>query len=195
MSQIQAIVGLGNPGPDYALTRHNAGALWVAHLAARHGQSLKPEKKFQGLYSRIQVQGNDLHLLFPGTYMNRSGQSVLALSQFFKIPLNSILVAHDELDLETGFIRLKKDGGHGGHNGLRDIIKSFGNASDFPRLRIGISHPGHKDRVHGHVLGRLSDPEQSKLSDLFSLLDTELDTIVSGKWDGVMNRLHSYKPT
>ena len=119
---ILMVVGLGNPGPDYANTRHNAGALFVEALARETGQSLRPEKKYHGLYARIQLQGLDLHLLNPSTYMNRSGLSIKALADFFKIQPQQILVAHDELDLPPGTAKLKKGGGHGGHNGLRDTI-------------------------------------------------------------------------
>ncbi len=191
MPTIRAIIGLGNPGPEYELTRHNAGALWVAHLAARHGQKLRQEKRFAGLYQRIEFAGQDLHLLCPGTYMNRSGQAVLALAQFYKFAPAELLVAHDDLDLPIGAIRLKKGGGHGGHNGLRDIIQCLGESQAFPRVRFGIGHPGHKERVHGHVLGRLSDSERHSLDEAFSRLDQHLDAIITGNWDAAMNRLHS----
>jgi PTH1 family peptidyl-tRNA hydrolase len=177
------------------MTRHNAGALWVTHIAAKLGQNLKPEKKFHGLYAKITLKGHEVHLLCPTTFMNRSGLAVLALAGFYKLTPDTLLVAHDELDLPAGTVRLKKDGGHGGHNGLRDIVKCLGEVKDFPRVRLGIDHPGHKERVHGHVLGHLSDSERTNLKTLFNQLDAELETIVSGNWEGAMNRLHSLKPS
>lgn len=194
MSAVRLIVGLGNPGPEYANTRHNAGALWVEHLARSHGQSLRPEKKFQGLYTKLLVQQQDIHLLFPTTFMNRSGQSVQSLAQFYKVKPEEMLVAHDELDLPCGSLRLKKGGGHGGHNGLRDIITKLGNQKDFGRLRLGIGHPGHKEKVHGHVLGRLNATETQSLEYLFQALDSELSAVLKGDWSGPMNRLHQIKP-
>ncbi|MDG9669567.1 aminoacyl-tRNA hydrolase [Hahella sp. CR1] len=190
---VRAIVGLGNPGPDYAQTRHNAGALWLEHLARKKGQFLRPDKKLHGDYCKISIAGEDIHLLFPTTFMNRSGQSVLSLSQFYKIELENILVAHDELDIDAGTLRLKFGGGHGGHNGLRDIIRCFGGNKDFPRMRLGIGHPGDKSKVTGHVLGRINKEDMDKLESAFYQLDTHLEAIVSGQWDTAMNRLHSFR--
>ena len=139
-SSIKLVVGLGNPGAQYDDTRHNAGFWYVEQLARAYGATLQPEKKFFGLTARITVNGQDVRLLNPTTFMNRSGQAVGAISTFFKIPPQSILVVHDELDLPVGVGRLKQGGGHGGHNGLRDIISSLGNSRDFLRLRLGIGH-------------------------------------------------------
>lgn len=194
MSAIRLIVGLGNPGPEYALTRHNAGALWVAYLAQDHGLTLRPDKKLSALYGRIQTADIDVHLLFPQTFMNRSGTSVQAACQFYKIQPEEILVAHDELDLPCGSLRLKKGGGHGGHNGLRDIISKFGGNKEFARLRLGIGHPGHKERVHGHVLGKLNNEEADLLEDTFRALRPELVDLIRDNWSGPMNRLHQIKP-
>ena len=152
---IRAIVGLGNPGPEYALTRHNTGALWVQHLAARYGQQLRPEKKFHGYYTKLALRTGDLHLLFPSTFMNRSGMAVNTLSSFYKIPPENILIAYDELDLDPGVLRLKQGGGHGGHNGIRDIIKAYGGNKDFPRIRFGIGHPGDRGKVVNYVLSNI----------------------------------------
>jgi PTH1 family peptidyl-tRNA hydrolase len=190
---IVMVVGLGNPGPDYENTRHNAGALFVEALARNAGQSLRPEKKYHGLYARIQWQGLDLHLLNPTTFMNRSGLSVKALADFFKIKPEHILIAHDELDLPLGTAKLKKGGGHGGHNGLRDTIAHLG-TNNFQRLRLGIGHPGDSRKVTGYVLGRLGKQEAEQLTDVFNDVLRVLPDAASGKLAAAMNRLHSVKP-
>ncbi|WP_421840428.1 aminoacyl-tRNA hydrolase [Marinobacter algicola] len=190
---ILMVVGLGNPGPDYANTRHNAGALFVEALARETGQSLRPEKKYHGLYARIQLQGLDLHLLNPSTYMNRSGLSIKALADFFKIQPQQILIAHDELDIPPGTARFKKSGGHGGHNGLRDTIAHLG-TNEFQRLRIGIGHPGDSRQVTGYVLGRLGKRETEELNAVINEIIRVLPDAASGKLPAAMNRLHSFKP-
>ena len=134
--RLTLVVGLGNPGDAYRDTRHNAGADFVGELARRHGVTLAPEAKFFGLAGRLQLPGMDFRLLIPTTYMNRSGQSVAALANFYKLEADTILVAHDELDFPPGVARLKRGGGHGGHNGLRDISKAIGDG--YIRLRLGI---------------------------------------------------------
>ncbi|WP_111497417.1 MULTISPECIES: aminoacyl-tRNA hydrolase [Marinobacter] len=194
MSQsIVMVVGLGNPGADYENTRHNAGALFVEALAREAGQSLRPEKKYHGLYARVQWQGLDLHLLNPTTFMNRSGQSVKALADFFKIKPEQILVAHDELDLPPGTAKLKKDGGHGGHNGLRDIIAHLG-TKEFHRLRIGIGHPGDSRRVTGYVLGRLTKSDATHLDNISHEIMRVLPDALNGQMPKAMNALHSVRP-
>ncbi len=190
---IVMVVGLGNPGPDYENTRHNAGALFVEALARNAGQSLRPEKKYHGLYARVQWQGLDLHLLNPSTFMNRSGLSIKALADFFRIPPEQILVAHDELDLPPGTAKLKKGGGHGGHNGLRDTIAHLG-TNDFQRLRLGIGHPGDSRKVTGYVLSRLGKQEAEQLNDVFSEVLRVLPDAASGKLAAAMNQLHSVRP-
>ena len=187
------VVGLGNPGADYENTRHNAGALFVEALARSAGQTLRPEKKYHGLYARIQWQGLDLHLLNPTTFMNRSGLAIKALADFFKIQPHQILIAHDELDLPPGTAKLKKGGGHGGHNGLRDTIAHLG-TNDFQRLRIGIGHPGDSRRVTGYVLGRLGKQETEELNAVIDEIMRVLPDAASGKLPAAMNRLHSFKP-
>ena len=188
------VVGLGNPGSDYEHTRHNAGALFVEALARQAGQTLRPEKKYHGLYARIQWHGLDLHLLNPSTFMNRSGLSIKALADFFKIAPEQILVAHDELDLPPGTAKLKKGGGHGGHNGLRDTIAHLG-SKEFQRLRLGIGHPGDSRKVTGFVLGRLGKKETEELTAVFDEVMRVLPDAASGKLAAAMNRLHSFKPT
>jgi PTH1 family peptidyl-tRNA hydrolase len=190
---IVMVVGLGNPGADYENTRHNAGALFVEALARTAGQTLRPEKKYHGLYARIQWQGLDLHLLNPTTFMNRSGLAIKALADFFKIQPQQILIAHDELDLPPGTAKLKKGGGHGGHNGLRDAIAHLG-TNEFQRLRIGIGHPGDSRRVTGYVLGRLGKQETEELNAVIDEIMRVLPDAASGKLPAAMNRLHSFKP-
>ena len=156
---LKLIVGLGNPGTEYAHTRHNAGFWYIERLAQRYGIRLSAESRYNALMGRGSIEGHDVRLLLPQTFMNRSGQSVVPVAKFFQIPPSEILIAHDELDLPAGVIKLKSGGGHGGHNGLRDIVPHLG--QDFHRLRIGIGHPGHRDKVTGHVLGRAPAAEQS----------------------------------
>jgi PTH1 family peptidyl-tRNA hydrolase len=188
---IVMVVGLGNPGADYENTRHNAGALFVEALARDADQSLRLEKKYHGLYARIQWQGLELHLLNPLTFMNRSGLSVKALADFFKISPEQILIAHDELDLPPGTAKLKKGGGHGGHNGLRDSVAHLG-TNDFQRLRLGIGHPGEARQVTGYVLGRLGKREAEALTAVFDETMRVLPDAANGNMAAAMNRLHGF---
>ncbi len=190
---VKLIVGLGNPGPDYANTRHNAGQDFVAELARQHSETLTPNAKFFGLDARITIAGRDLRLLVPTTFMNRSGQSVAALAQFYKIEPESILVAHDELDLDPGIARLKIGGGHGGHNGLRDIISSLGNNKDFGRLRLGIGHPGNAKLVSNYVLKRASIEEHNRIEDAIQNALPFVPDLTKGDWEKSMRELHSQK--
>jgi PTH1 family peptidyl-tRNA hydrolase len=187
------IVGLGNPGAEYHRTRHNAGADFVSALAAGHGAALKHEARFHGLTARVQIAGQDVRLLIPQTWMNRSGQAVGPAANFYKLDPEQILVAYDELDLPPGEVRFKFDGGHGGHNGLRDIIAALGNNRGFHRLRIGIGHPGAREKVSPHVLSRPS-PADRRLIDL--CIEEALHVLpdaVSGNWPIAMNRLNSFR--
>lgn len=188
-SRIQLIVGLGNPGAQYEQTRHNAG-FWFVEAVARHlGGSFRSESKFHGEACKLRLGGEELWLLKPMTFMNRSGQAVAALSRFYKIAPDAILVAHDELDLPPGDIRLKTGGGHGGHNGLRDTIAQLG-TRDFQRLRIGIGHPGHSSQVTGYVLGKAPSNDRIEME---RAIDRALDALplaVSGEMQKAMNRLH-----
>ena len=187
---ISLIVGLGNPGPDYAATRHNVG-FWLADaLAARFGQVFKVEGRFHGELCRLTVGGCDLRLLKPGTYMNHSGRSVAAVARYFEIPPERILIAHDELDLPVGTARLKQGGGHAGHNGLRDSIACLG-TRDFWRLRIGIDHPGDRSLVTGYVLGRPSRDDAVRIEDALRDAEGALDDLLAGRFQLAMNRLHS----
>ena len=189
---IQLLVGLGNPGQEYAATRHNAGAWLVAALAERLQTPLKPSKFF-GLHAQALVGHQKLHLLIPTTYMNRSGQAIGALANFYKLAPEQILVAHDELDLDPGVVRLKKGGGHGGHNGLRDTISALGNSRDFYRLRIGIGHPGSASQVTNYVLGKASPDDQIRIEAALDETLRHLELILSGDHTQAMNKLHSFK--
>ncbi len=186
---IRLIVGLGNPGAEYAATRHNVGFWWVDALAAAHGQSFKAEGKFHGELARVPIRGKDLRLLKPATYMNRSGQSVGAVCRYFAIPPEQVLIAHDELDLPAGTARLKQDGGHAGHNGLRDTINVLGSRA-FWRLRIGIDHPGDKSLVTGYVLGRPNREDAARIEDALRDAESVLDDLLDGRFQPAMNRLH-----
>lgn len=190
---VKLIVGLGNPGAQYEATRHNAGAWFIDRLAQDFSIRLQPEKKFYGISGQGMIHGNKVTLLFPTTFMNKSGQSVQAVAGFYKIHPDEILVAHDELDIPTGTAKLKTGGGHGGQNGLRDIISSLGNQKDFHRLRIGIDHPGDKSKVTGHVLGKPASADKEKIDAVIDEATRVLPDILNGDWAKAMNRLHSFK--
>jgi peptidyl-tRNA hydrolase, PTH1 family len=187
---IRLIVGLGNPGPEYALTRHNVGFWFVDALAARNGCQFRPESKLHGMLCRASVGGGDLRLLKPTTYMNHSGRSVVAVLRYFDIAPGEMLVAHDELDLPVGTARLKEGGGHAGHNGLRDIISLLG-TRDFWRLRIGIDRPGDRQAVVAYVLSRASREDEERLLDALGDAELSLPDLITGHFQKAMNRLHS----
>ena len=188
---LKLIVGLGNPGTEYAHTRHNAGFWYVERLAQRYGIRLSAESRYNALMGRGSIEGHDVRLLLPQTFMNRSGQSVVPVAKFFQIPPSNILIAHDELDLPAGVIKLKSGGGHGGHNGLRDIVPHLG--QDFHRLRIGIGHPGHRDKVTGHVLGRAPAAEQALFDQVLDEALRLTPQMVSGELALAMNQLNRFK--
>mgnify|MGYP006168516337 CR=1 FL=1 len=192
---VRLLVGLGNPGPEYAATRHNAGAMLVEQLARQHGVSLSPESKFFGLTARLQLGGQDLRLLVPATFMNRSGQAVLAMASFYRIGLDELLIAHDELDLPVGSARFKQGGGNGGHNGLKDISSKFGGSGDYLRLRLGIGHPGDKSKVTGFVLGRAPQAEQQLIDDSISAAIKALPLLLKDGTTAAMQQLHSHRPS
>lgn len=193
MSEIKLIVGLGNPGEKYADTRHNAGEWLIERLARRFNVSLNPESKFFGKTARTLVNGKEVRLLVPTTFMNLSGKAVGALANFYRIKPEEILVIHDELDLPPGTAKLKQGGGHGGHNGLKDIVAQLGNNNNFYRLRIGIGHPGHRDLVAGYVLNKPSPADRDALE---KVLDEATDCVEMIFKDGMVkatNRLNSFK--
>ncbi|WP_130538075.1 aminoacyl-tRNA hydrolase [Thiomicrorhabdus indica] len=189
MSKIKLIVGLGNPGDKYDLTRHNAGFWFVDEVARQYGAVFRPETKFLGQAARVQSNGLDVWLLKPATFMNRSGQSISALAKFYKIPVESILVVHDELDLPVGVAKLKKGGGHGGHNGLRDTIAAMG--KEFLRLRIGIDHPGHRDQVVDYVLKAPSKTDRQDIDDACYRASKIIPELAVGDIEKAMMILHT----
>lgn len=192
MSKLSLIVGLGNPGSEYAQTRHNAGFWFVERLAEQYGISLKADPKYKGISGRGKIEGQDVRLLLPTTFMNLSGQSVVPFAKFYQIKPEEMLIAHDELDMNPGVIRLKTGGGHGGHNGLRDIVPHTG--ANFHRLRIGIGHPGSKDRVSGHVLGKAPSSEQTLMDDAIHHALGQIKLLVNGHFQQAMNHINAYKP-
>jgi len=192
-TEIKLIVGLANPGPEYSQTRHNAGGWFVQQLAASHHLSLKPEARFFGLTGRLQRGHADVRLLIPTTYMNLSGKAVAALAGFYRIAPQEILVAHDELDLPPGVARFKLGGGHGGHNGLKDIISKLGNTREFHRLRIGIGHPGSKEKVTGFVLGKAPQSQQQQIDAALDEAQRATELLFDDGLTKAMNRLHAFK--
>ena len=187
------LVGLGNPDPRDARTRHNAGFWFADAVAARWGGSFRSQSNFFGDVADCQVDGRRVRVLKPMTYMNNSGRSVAALANFYKLEAEAILVAHDEIDLPPGTVRLKRGGGHGGHNGLRDVIPQLG-SPDFARLRIGVGHPGHKSAVVGYVLKPAPADEQRLIDDAVALAIDHFPSIVAGRFAEVMNSLHRRAP-
>jgi PTH1 family peptidyl-tRNA hydrolase len=191
-ASIKLIVGLGNPGSEYRGTRHNAGADFIDELARHAGTTLLRESKFSGLAGRVTLAGHDLRLLIPTTFMNRSGKAVAAMASFFKITPEEILIAHDELDIPAGTARFKRGGGHGGHNGLRDIVPALGNSKNFYRLRIGIGHPGHSSKVTGYVLGAPSQVDRTRIDASIDEAIAALPLLLDGDEIKAMTRLHSF---
>jgi len=190
MTAIRLIVGLGNPGREYETTRHNVGFLWVDELARLQKLDFKSEAKFHGLTARGQLHGHEVLLLKPLTFMNVSGRSVGALVQYYKIAPAEMLVVHDELDLPPGVARLKMGGGHGGHNGLKDIIAHLG-SKDFWRLRLGIGHPGERNEVADYVLSDPRREERELIEDAMQKAQNIAQLVIEGKNEAAMLKLHS----
>lgn len=189
-SGIQLIVGLGNPGAEYESTRHNAGAWFVSQLGDKARTILRYETKFHGLVGTAHFPEKDCYLLTPTTFMNCSGQSLAAFIKFYKIPPTAILVAHDEIDLPVGEIRLKLDGGHGGHNGLRDIISHL-NTKQFYRLRIGVGHPGNSRAVADYVLHPPSKSERLQIDNALERSQAIMPLLLTGEFQKAMHILHT----
>ena len=188
---LKVIVGLGNPGPKHDSDRHNAGVIFLHHLCKSYGGTLSGESKFFGEFGSINVDGHEIKLLFPTTFMNHSGKSVSALCKFFKIEPQHLLVAYDEIDFDVGVTRFKGGGGHGGHNGIRDIISALGGQNGFYRLRIGVGHPGHKSMVANYVL---SPPSRTEAQIIMSGIEEAIRVIpkaVAGEWEDAMKLLHT----
>jgi PTH1 family peptidyl-tRNA hydrolase len=192
MSGIQLIAGLGNPGAQYEATRHNAGFWWVDQIAAEHGSRFSAESKFFGSAGRLRISGHEAWLLKPATFMNGSGRAVAALANFYKIPPVAILVVHDELDLEPGTARLKLGGGHGGHNGLKDIAAALG-TPDFWRLRLGIGHPGERNEVVNFVLHPPTREESQLITNAMDSASFMLALLLAGQFEAAMLKLHTKK--
>lgn len=194
---IRLLVGLGNPGAEYDDTRHNAGFWWIDHVARRLGTSLQYERGYHGLVARVNrpltgIEG-PIWLLEPQTFMNLSGKSVAALARFYKIAPEEILVAHDELDLLPGQMKLKQGGSHAGHNGLRDMIAQLGSAA-FWRLRLGIGHPGHKAEVVNYVLKKPSPTDREAIDDCVTKSTEALDLLLAGEMERAMMKVHAKPP-
>ena len=188
-SVIKMIAGLGNPGVKYDKTRHNAGFWFVDELAKRYSGTFKLEAKFSGESCKINIAGSPVWLLKPTTFMNRSGLSVQHLSSFFKISPDQILIVHDELDIGPGALRVKSGGGHGGHNGLRDLHAQIG--KEYWRLRVGIGHPGAANKVADYVLSRPSVGDEIEILNSVNRAADEIERIVQGDMQKVMNTLHT----
>lgn len=194
MADIRLIVGLGNPGPEYENTRHNAGAWFLQALADTFHTSLNPESKFFGKTGRITIAGQDIRLLYPTTFMNRSGQAVAAMANFYRIEPEHIMVAFDELDLPPGTAKFKV-GGSSSQNGIRDIVSRMGNNKDFLRLRIGIGHPGHKSKVTGHVLGKPASEDKIAIDSAIDEAVRCTEILLKNDLKQAQNRLHAFKPS
>jgi len=187
--QIRIIAGLGNPGPEYQRTLHNAGFWFVDALARKFGGEFRFDKKFDADVCRISVCGNDVWLIKPQSYMNCSGGPIRAALDYYRLEIGELLVAHDEIDLQPGITRLKEGGGHGGHNGLRDIIRHCG--ADFLRLRLGVGHPGDKDLVTGYVLKRGSGEVEAALERNVAEAVEILPTLIEDGLSAAQKALHT----
>ena len=185
------IVGLGNPGKEYDKTRHNCGAEFVQLLSDRLKVSLQKEDKFFSLYGNKKLSQNKVHLCIPTIYVNESGKIVSSITDYLKISNEQVLVIHDDLDLPLGTIKLKEEGGHGGHNGLRNIIDSLKGNNNFKRMRIGIDHPGKEEDVVKYVLSKFTKKERKLLETSFNNTLNLMDLIFSGNWQQAMLELHS----
>lgn len=190
---IRMFVGLGNPGPDYSATRHNAGFWWVDALAQLSKTSLQMDKGYHGLVARASLEGQTIWLLQPQTYMNQSGKSVAALANFFKISPQEILVAHDELDIATGEAKLKLGGSHAGHNGLRDIHAQLG-SDQYWRLRLGIGHPGSRSEVIHWVLKKPSTDDRIAINQSIDRSLAAAPHLVKGDMETATRLIHTSKP-
>jgi len=190
LAAIRLIAGLGNPGKKYEQTRHNAGFWFVDEVARRYAVRFRAESRFASEVASCQIDAQECRLQKPQEFMNRSGRPVAALAAFYRIPRSAILVVHDDLDLPPGTVRLKQNGGHGGHNGLRDLIPSLG-GNDFLRLRIGIGHPGHRDDVIDYVLRPAAREEQAAIEAAIEAALGVLSDVITGNLEAAMKVLHT----
>ena len=187
---LRIIAGLGNPEDRYERTLHNAGFWFVDALARKYGGDFRYDKKFDAEYCRINLHGDDVWLIKPQSYMNMSGGPVRAMLDYYRLKVGDLLVAHDEIDLKAGTARLKCGGGHGGHNGLRDIISHLG-TKDFQRLRIGVDHPGSKDLVVDYVLKRPDQKDRQAIEESINDALRVMPRIAAGEWEKAVHQLHS----
>ena len=185
----QLLIGLGNPGARYEATRHNAGVWLLDRVAQRHATGFRSLPRCFGFVADADIEGTRVRLFRPDTFMNHSGRAVAAVAGFYKVPVERILIAHDEIDLPPGTVRLKRGGGHGGHNGLRDVVPQLGDPG-FSRIRIGVGHPGHRDRVVGHVLDHPSSAERGEIDEAIDRVVGDIARIARGDLEGAMNALH-----
>ena len=185
----QLLIGLGNPGVRYEATRHNAGVWLLERVARRYAAGFRSSPRCVGSTADADIDGVRIRLFRPATFMNHSGRAVAAVAGFYRVPVERILIAHDEIDLPPGTVRLKRGGGHGGHNGLRDVVPQLAD-SGFSRIRIGVGHPGHKDRVVGYVLDRPSAAERSGIDEAIDRVVDDIARIAGGDLEGAMNTLH-----
>ena len=185
----QLFIGLGNPGARYEATRHNAGAWLLDRVARRYASGFRAMARCFGAVADAEVGRTRVRLFRPDTFMNHSGRAAAAVAGFYKVPVERILIAHDEIDLPAGTVRLKRGGGHGGHNGLRDVVPCLGGAG-FSRIRIGVGHPGSRERVIGHVLDRPPPAERAAIDEAIERVMEDVERIVAGDLEGVMNTLH-----
>ena len=190
-SPIELIAGIGNPGSEYADTRHNAGVWFVRRLAEQAGATFKSEKKFLGQVAIARLAGREVRLLIPDTYMNESGKSVGALANYYKLPAEALLIAHDEIDFPSGKVRFKQGGGLAGHNGLKSISASLAGNNDFNRVRIGVGHPGDRQGVTHHVLGKVSKSDRLMIDECIELSLSALPLALNGDWQAAMQQLHN----
>ena len=189
---LRLLVGLGNPGPRYELTRHNVGERWLRELAQRYSIGIRKDSRFHGLVGRGYIFDRDLRFLIPTTYMNASGRAVQAVCQYFKISAAETLVAHDEVAFPVGTARLKVGGGHNGHNGLRSIIRTLGGESGFARLRIGVGHPGTQSEMLSYLTEtKMPSADRTLVASSVALDEVLLFHMLSGDWQKAMTRLHS----
>jgi PTH1 family peptidyl-tRNA hydrolase len=189
MTKLSIIVGLGNPEEKYERTLHNAGFWFVDALARKYGGEFRYEKKFDAEFCRVSIGGDDIWLVKPQSYMNQSGGPVRAIIDYYRLSPRHLLVAHDEIDLPPGTVRLKKGGGHGGHNGIRDVMRHCG--ADFIRLRLGVGHPGEKDKVTGYVLKRGSAEVERAVEDNIDAAVAVLPLLLEDGLNAAMKQLHT----
>ncbi len=192
---IRLIAGLGNPGPRYARTRHNVGAAWLDALAQRFGIELKPARRFKALVGRGELLGHDVRLLFPTTYVNLSGEALGPAARYYRVVVEDLLVAYDEVAFPPGISRLKQGGGHNGHNGLKSVIAGLGNERGFARLRIGVGHPGSPEDMVAYLTGQaMPAAEAADVERSATLADEVLGLVLEGRMEQAMNVFHAPAP-